>query len=113
MAGNNNSGRKPDWFKYECARIISDEKLINFWADVFTGRLKIKTFIKGVELPIESSPDVSDRLRASELLVQYAFGKPAPYVFGNQSPSDSVENVEKTLAFLKSITDAKRIPTNA
>jgi hypothetical protein len=32
---------------------------------------------------------------------------------GPDTPEESVENVERTLAFLKTLTDAKRIPANA
>lgn len=75
-----NAGRKPDWLKAQCSKIIKDKKLIQFLGNVASGEKITKTDIfdlSGKKVGhSESSATPKDRIKAIELLLDRGFGKP-------------------------------------
>lgn len=73
------AGRKPDWLREKCARLVEEKKIVDFVANVASGQYKQKVLVKQgpqnsflAEVPC----DVKDRLKAAEMLWDRGFGKP-------------------------------------
>ena len=67
-------GPKPSWFKQECARIVQEDKLIEFVGRVAKGEEKEERISEGVIIEVKAS--LHDRLDAFEMLCNWGFGKP-------------------------------------
>src|SRR3990167_10008513 len=86
------AGRPADWLKAKCQKIVDKSKLIEFLADVASGvNVDTKTVStgQGMSQLVSVPADVKDRLRATEMLLDRAWGKPAQLV-GNdpENPFD-------------------------
>lgn len=67
-------GRKPDWLKEKCRKIVKDKKLVEFLADVANGKnIEQVVNAEGETLPLPAP--VKDRIKATELLLDRGFGK--------------------------------------
>jgi hypothetical protein len=73
------AGRKPDWFKAECARILDQHKLLEFMGRVASGQ-ETETHIDAMRNVHEIPAKMSDRIKAVEFLADRAHGKPAQAV---------------------------------
>lgn len=73
------AGRKPDWLRSECARIIDQHKLLEFVGRVASGQETEAHVTKEGDV-VEVAPKISDRLKAVEFLTDRAHGKPAQAV---------------------------------
>lgn len=69
-----NSGRKPDWLKEKCRKLVSEKNLVGFLAKVASG--------ENFEQVINSEGDIlplpaplKERLKAVEILLDRGFGK--------------------------------------
>lgn len=74
-----NAGRPPDWLKEKCKKIVQDKKLVEFLADVASGKKINKTDVydlTGKKVgESESSAAPKDRIHATEILLDRGFGK--------------------------------------
>lgn len=77
-----NAGRPPDWLKKKCADLLDKNKLVDFLARVANGDETEPHIVRsGGDVSIEeSAPSIHDRLRAVEMLLDRAYGKPAQAV---------------------------------
>lgn len=69
------AGRKPDWLRSECARIIDQHKLLEFVGRVASGD-ETETHVTKDGDVVDVAPRISDRLKAVEFLTDRAHGKP-------------------------------------
>lgn len=74
-----NAGRKPDWFKAECARIMDKHKLLEFMGRVAAGE-ETELHFDAMRNVHEIPAKMSDRIKAVEFLADRAHGKPAQAV---------------------------------
>lgn len=85
--GNKGGGRKPDWLKAKCAKIIEDNALIEFLGDVASGEnVEAVVSIDGKN-SLKVPAKVKDRLAATEMLLDRGFGK-VPQVVADVTPQD-------------------------
>lgn len=73
------AGRKPDWYKAECARILDQHKLLEFIGRVAAGE-EPEQHLDKEGVIYELRPKISDRIKAVEFLADRAHGKPAQAV---------------------------------
>lgn len=78
--GNGNSGRKPNWFRYKCNRILDKRKLLDFCGAVAAGdlvdeRSEYDPLTKS-EAWVPCKATIKDRLKAIEFLTSYGHGLP-------------------------------------
>jgi hypothetical protein len=79
------AGRKPDWLKVECQKIIEREKLIQFLGDVAAGRVMDNKVNNGVVIKVPAS--LADRRACAVELLDRGFGKAIQTVAGDsESP---------------------------
>jgi hypothetical protein len=69
------AGRKPDWFKSECARILDKHNLLEFIGRVAAG-IESEQHLDKEGVIYELRPKISDRIKATEFLSDRANGKP-------------------------------------
>lgn len=71
------SGRKPDWFVRRCKELFEKHKLLDFVAGVATGEEKEGKVSVTDEGPVvvDVSASIKDRLRATEMLKEWGYGK--------------------------------------
>ena len=104
MAGNNNSGRRADWFREECARIIDEEQLISFIGRVAAGKETEEKLVSGKtghEIVMVAC-DAQTRLQAFKMLAEWGVGKPIQYVReAPRSPEESVLKVQQMLDLVR------------
>lgn len=77
------AGRKPDWLKLTCQKILDKDKLLQYLAGVAAGR-EIEQQVVVVRDGRDSHTEVvdvrcstKDRLRALEMILERGWGKPA------------------------------------
>ena len=70
-----NGGRYPDWLKSKCREIIEKKKLVEFLADVASGKnVEVFLDINGNRNYIPAK--IKDRITATTELLDRGFGKP-------------------------------------
>ena len=70
------SGRKPDWLREKCQKLIEKNNLLDFLCNVATGTSYHQP---GGEDSYFGPAPVRDRIRATEMLIDRAYGKvPVP-----------------------------------
>lgn len=67
------AGRKPEWLKEKCQKLLEDNKLYEFLSDVAKG--ETFTMPGGEDGTILSPAPIRDRLKAVEIIMDRAFGK--------------------------------------
>ena len=78
------SGRSPDWLKEKCKEIVDKKNIVEFIGNVAAGMIK--------------DADVKDRLRASEMLLDRAWGKPVQSV----DHSGEIEHTHRVINIVRS-----------
>lgn len=69
------SGRKPDWLKEKCAKLVDVNKLMEFVSNVASGE-ETEIHYDKMGHAFEASCSTKDRLHAVEILLERGFGKP-------------------------------------
>ena len=104
MAGNNNSGRRADWFRETCQDIIDQEKLLEFVGRVAAGKEveeKLVSTKMGHDI-VSVACDAQTRLAAFKMLAEWGVGKPIQYVVQPaRSPEESVLKVQQMLELVR------------
>lgn len=74
--GAHHKGRPVEWLREKCRKIVEDRKLIEFLADVAGGKVveRVK-FPDGKETEMEKSAETKDRIKATDMLFDRAWGK--------------------------------------
>lgn len=93
-----NSGRKPDWFRAMCAKIIDQKELVQFVGRVASGEESDHRLSKDGDV-VEIPASIHDRLYASEMLFDRGYGKPVPMSF--ESLALPLQKVINDTALLK------------
>ena len=75
-------GRPPDWFVNECKKALEKGKIIGFIMDVATGK-DVEQCINQNGECLKVPASVRDRLKASEMLMDRALGKPTQNIESN------------------------------
>lgn len=106
MAGTENSGRRPDWFRERCADILGEYELVEFVGRVAAGKEKEQRYIAG-EL-VNIACETRDRLTAFKMLAEWGVGKPVQYVQqSGMTPSDSVRNAQQIFEMIQQLEAGK------
>lgn len=105
MAGNSNSGRRPDWFRETCQDIICEEKLLEFVGRVASGKeveqRVVVNKVTGAEV-VEVRCGTADRLAAFKMLAEWGVGKPVQFVQqAPRSPAESALRVDQMLDLVR------------
>lgn len=70
------AGRKPEWLTAKCKAIVEDKRLIDFLADVASGK-KVDVHVTGTGLVVKVPASIKDRREALNTLLERGYGKPA------------------------------------
>lgn len=68
------AGRRPDWLKKKCCDLVDKNKLVEFLSRVADGSESFMALDK-LGRAVEIGPEIKDRLRAVEMLLDRGFGK--------------------------------------
>lgn len=100
-------GPDPLWIKHQCENIVSKYGLVNFLGEIASGGpLTCKRKIDGKTVVIQlPEPDIKDRMRAIDMLLDRAFGKPT-------QSHDVEENLGNLLVTLAERLSASRKRAN-
>ena len=91
------AGRPADWLIKKCQTLVDKRELVEFLADVASGKDMEQVVTDGGET-IRVPASVKDRIRATEILLNRGFGKePAT----EQTPEQSVMNAIKAQEIVK------------
>lgn len=69
-----NAGRKPDWLKEKCQKIVDRIKVLEFLGDVVEGK-DVEQIVNDVGETLRVPPPIRERIKASEILLERAYGK--------------------------------------
>ncbi len=86
------AGRKPEWFSNRCKDLFEKGKLLDFVKDVAKGiehEQKVTSGPSGPEIT-ETKPQIKDRLRATEMLKEWGYGKSVQPITGSVSVVDLI-----------------------
>lgn len=96
-----NSGRKPDWLKERCKKLIDRKQLLNYVARVASGEeteQQVVTMREGTSTRFEVVDvkcSTKDRLHAIEILLERSFGKaPQAVQLQDQDGNPPVWNIK-------------------
>ena len=97
------AGRPSDWLKAKCRRITKKDKLIEFLADVASGK-DIEQVVTENGVTIQIPAPIKERIKAVEILLNRGFGKvESDTPEAPKTPGDSVRNVEAAMKVLKEL----------
>lgn len=99
-------GRDQDWLKETCRELVKKNKIVEFLADVATGK-DVEQAVGSEGEVIRIPAAVRDRIKATELLLDRGFGKADQHVDmkvtdGEQRPTR--EELETALAVVRAGT---------
>lgn len=86
----NGAGRKPDWLINKCQTLVDDAKVVEFLAAVVKGE-DVEQVVGDQGEVIRVPAAVRDKLRAAEMLLDRAYGKPGqPVTVTAESELESI-----------------------